>query len=534
MTISSKASAASIWWQAGTIYQIYPRSFQDANGDGVGDLKGIVGRLPYLRQLGVDAIWISPIFPSPMADFGYDISNYVDIHPLFGTLDDFDALVEAAHEHGLRVILDLVPNHTSDEHPWFIESRSSRDNPKRDWYIWRDPKPDGSAPTNWLSEFGGSAWQYDEASGQYYYHAFLDRQPDLNWRNPDVRDAIYEAMRFWMRRGVDGFRVDVIWHLIKDDQYRDNPVNPNYVAGRPPHETLITLYSADRPETQDVVAEMRQVVDEFEDRVLIGEIYLPIDRLVAYYGKDLSGAHLPFNFALLSAPWHAPDIADLIARYEAALPLGAWPNWVLGNHDRPRVATRVGEAQARVAAMLLLTLRGTPTLYYGDEIGMKQVPIAPDQVQDPFEKNVPGIGVGRDGCRTPMQWATGENAGFTAGTPWLPLDDDYREKNAAALAVDPHSILSLYVKLISLRKRTPELVFGDYDPVETQDAVLAYRRTYDDQSILIALNFRGEPASLHVGAGEVLVSTELDRAGENVPGPLELRGNEGVIVRLRK
>ncbi|WP_398464666.1 alpha-amylase family glycosyl hydrolase [Tardiphaga sp.] len=533
MTMSSKASAASIWWQAGTIYQIYPRSFQDSNGDGIGDLKGIIGRLPYLHQLGVDAIWISPIFPSPMADFGYDISDYVDIHPLFGTLADFDALVEAAHAQGLRVILDLVPNHTSDEHPWFIESRSSRDNPKRDWYIWQDPKPDGSAPTNWLSEFGGSAWQYDEASGQYYYHAFLDRQPDLNWRNPDVRDAIYEVMRFWMRRGVDGFRVDVIWHLIKDDQYRDNPVNPNYVAGRPPHETLITLYSADRPETQDVVAEMRQVIDEFEDRVLIGEVYLPIDRLVAYYGEDLGGAHLPFNFALLSAPWNARDIADLIARYEAALPLGAWPNWVLGNHDRPRVATRVGDAQARVAAMLLLTLRGTPTLYYGDEIGMRHVPIAPEQVQDPFEKNVPGIGVGRDGCRTPMQWASGENAGFTAGMPWLPLDDDFHRKNAATLAVDPRSILSLYVKLIALRKRMPELVFGNYDPVETQDAVLAYRRSYDNQSILIALNFTGEPASLHIGAGEVLISTELDREGENVPGPLELRGNEGVIVRLR-
>lgn len=340
-------------------------------------------------------------------------------------------------------------------------------------------------------------------------------------------------MRFWMRRGVDGFRVDVIWHLIKDDQYRDNPVNPNYIASRPPHERLITLYSADRPETQDVVAEMRQVVDEFEDRVLIGEIYLPIDRLVAYYGKDLTGAHLPFNFALLSAPWHAPDIADLIARYEAVLPLGAWPNWVLGYHDRPRVATRVGETQARVAAMLLLTLRGTPTLYYGDEIGMKQVPIAPDLVQDPFEKNVPGLGVGRDGCRTPMQWAAGDNAGFTTRTPWLPLDDDYRENNAAARSIDPCSILSLYVKLIALRKRTPELVFGSYDPVEAPEAVLAYRRSYDDRSIVIALNFTDEPALLHVGAGEVLVSTELDREGENVAGPLELRGNEGMIVRLR-
>lgn len=533
MTDSNHATAASVWWQAGTIYQIYPRSFQDSNGDGIGDLAGIVARLPYLRKLGIDAIWISPIFPSPMADFGYDISNYVDIHPLFGTLDDFDALVEAAHDNGLRIILDLVPNHTSDQHPWFIESRSSRTNPKRDWYIWCDPKPDGSVPTNWLSEFGGSAWQYDEATGQYYYHAFLDRQPDLNWRNPEMRNAVYEAMRFWMRRGVDGFRVDVIWHLIKDDQFRDNPANPTYVAGRPPHESVVPLYSTDRPETLDIVAEMRQVVDELEDRVLIGEIYLPIERLVAYYGKNLRGAHLPFNFALLSAPWKAPDIADLIARYEAALPFGAWPNWVLGNHDRPRVATRVGDAQARVAAMLLLTLRGTPTLYYGDELGMKQVPIAPDQVQDPFEKNVPGIGVGRDGCRTPMQWTGGDNAGFTAGRPWLPLGTDFETDNAAALAVEPHSILTLYVKLIALRKRTPELVYGDYAPVATPDSILAYRRVYDGQSLLVALNFADQPVSLHAEAGDILISTLLDRSGENVSGLLELRGNEGVIVRIR-
>jgi alpha-glucosidase len=526
-------TAATVWWQAGTIYQIYPRSFQDSNGDGIGDLAGIVGRLPYLRQLGVDAIWLSPIFPSPMADFGYDISDYIGVDPIFGTSADFDALIAAAHGHGLKIILDLVPNHTSDRHPWFVESRSSRHNPKRDWFIWHDPKPDGGPPTNWMSEFGGSAWQYDEPTGQYYYHAFLDKQPDLNWRNPAVREAIYEVMRFWMRRGVDGFRVDVIWHLIKDEQFRDNPTNPNFKAGRPPHEAFLSLYSTDRPETLDVVTEMRRVIDEFEDRVLIGEVYLPVDRLVAYYGKDLSGAHLPFNFALLSAPWNAFSIRELIARYEAALPLGAWPNWVLGNHDRPRVASRVGTAQARVAAMLLLTLRGTPTLYYGDEIGMKQVPIAPDQVQDPFEKNVPGIGVGRDGCRTPMQWGAGEHSGFTTGEPWLPLDADYPHQNAAALATDPHSILSLYVKLIDLRKRLPELVFGGYEPVDTAGDVLAYRRVYDGQVVLIALNLGGEPASLHVGAGEILLVTGLDRHGENVSGALELSGNEGVIVRLR-
>src|SRR4051794_1494110 len=453
------------WWAAGVLYQIYPRSFQDSNDDGIGDLQGIIRRLPYLRELGVDAIWLSPIFPSPMADFGYDIADYVGIEPIFGTLDDFDELVTAAHAGHLKVILDLVPNHTSDQHPWFVESRASRDNPKRDWYLWRERGPDGGAPNNWMSEFGGSAWQYDAATAQYYYHAFLAAQPDLNWRNRAVRQAIYDVMRFWLRRGVDGFRVDVIWHLIKDAEFRDNPPNPSVRPGRPPHEALVPLYSTDRPEMLELVSEMRRVVDEFDDRVLIGEIYLPIERLVAYYGRDLSGAHLPFNFTLLSAPWHARDIANLIDEYEAALPAGAWPNWVLGNHDRPRIASRVGPAQARVAAMLLLTLRGTPTMYYGDEIGMQQVAIAPEQVRDPFEKNVPGIGVGRDGCRTPMQWDGSEYAGFSTATPWLPLAGNCREENVARLAGEPRSILNLYRALIELRKNRPELVFGNYVPV---------------------------------------------------------------------
>ena len=341
------------WWKSAVIYEIYPRSFQDTDRDGVGDLRGIIARLPYLIDLGVDAIWICPIFPSPMADFGYDVANYVDIDPLFGTLRDFDVLLAEAHRAGLKVLLDLVPNHTSDRHPWFVESRSSRDNGKRDWYLWRDAGADGAVPNNWLSEFGGSAWEFDRRSGQYYYHAFLKQQPDLNWRNPQVRHAIYEAMRFWLRRGVDGFRVDVLWHLIKDDQFRDNPANPAFVAGRPPHEALLPLYTTDRPEMIEMLAEMRDVVDEFGERLLIGEIYLPVERLVAYYGRDFRGVHLPFNFSLLSAPWHAGTIGKLIQEYEAVLPEGGWPNWVLGNHDRPRIAGRVGRQQARIAAMLL-------------------------------------------------------------------------------------------------------------------------------------------------------------------------------------
>jgi alpha-glucosidase len=332
----------------------------------------------------VDAIWISPIYPSPMKDFGYDVADYVDVHPMFGTLEDFDRLLAAAHARDLKVILDFVPNHTSDQHPWFVESRSSRDNPKRDWYIWRDPAPGGGPPTNWLSCFGGSGWELDETTGQYYYHAFLKEQPDLNWRNPAVVEAMLGAMRFWLARGVDGFRIDVIYHLVKDDLFRDNPANPRWKEGNDPFQALVPVYTTDRPEVHDIITKMRALFDEFEDRVIIGEIYLPIERLVAYYGVDLKGAHLPFNFQLISAQWDAQHLIKLITEYENALPEGGWPNWVLGNHDQHRIATRVGPAQARVATMMLLTLRGTPTLYYGDELGMRDVPIPPEAVQDPF------------------------------------------------------------------------------------------------------------------------------------------------------
>src|SRR3954471_5755693 len=523
-----------LWWQDSVFYQIYPRSFQDSNNDGVGDIQGIIGRLPYLRALGIDAIWLSPIFLSPMADFGYDIADYTGIDPLFGTMADFEALISAAQRASMKLILDLVPNHTSDQHPWFIQSRRSRDNPKRDWYIWQEPAADGGPPNNWVSEFGGSAWQYDPLTKQYYYHAFLAKQPDLNWRNPAVRYAIHEVMRFWLRKGVDGFRVDVIWHLIKDASFRDNPPNPNFVQGMPPNEKLLPLYTTDQPEVHEVIAEMRRVIDEFSSRVLIGEIYLPLERLVSYYGRDLGGAHLPFNFALLSASWNARSIEKIIHQYEAALPAGAWPNWVLGNHDRPRVVSRVGLEQARVAAMLLLTLRGTPTLYYGDEIGMHQVEMPPDRVCDPLEKNVPGLGVGRDGCRTPMQWDADNYAGFSKDKTWLPLAEDYLHINVVTLGADERAILNLHKALVRLRRKLPQLVSGAYVPVAAEGDLLLYRRGSNGSTALVALNLGDEPVSLVSEAagltGEILLSTFLDRQGERVEGSLDLRGNEGVII----
>jgi alpha-glucosidase len=530
------AGMSDAWWKRGVVYQIYPRSFRDSNGDGIGDLGGIVERLDYCASLGVDALWLSPIYPSPMADFGYDVADYTDVDPTFGTLAQFDALVAGLKERGLRLILDFVPNHTSDQHPWFRESRASRSSARRDWYIWRDPAPDGGPPNNWMSNFGGSAWQLDERTGQYYYHAFLKEQPDLNWRNPEVRAAMHDVLRFWLDRGVDGFRVDVLWHLIKDDECRDNPPNPGYGPGQPPHHAHAPLYTTDRPEVQQVVTGLRRVIDEYDDRVLIGEIYLPVERLVAYYGANLDGVHLPFNFQLLLSQWNARGIADLIERYEQALPPGGWPNWVLGNHDNPRIAARVGTLQARVAAMLLLTLRGTPTMYYGDELGMTAVPIPADRVQDPYEKNVPGLGVGRDPSRTPMQWDGSRNAGFSVSEPWLPLAGDHAVVNVQALDADPTSILTLYRRLLSLRRGHAALSTGSYEAVAMTGDLLAYVRRAAGEEFLVALNLGSDPHSISLHdlgrRGRVVLSTHLDRADDVSAPELALRADEGLVIAL--
>jgi alpha-glucosidase len=521
----------SAWWQTGVIYQIYPRSFQDTDGDGVGDLRGITKRLQHLCELGVDAVWISPIFPSPMRDFGYDVSDYCDVDHLFGNLADFDEMLVTAHALGLKVILDFVPNHTSDQHPWFKESRSSRSSSKRDWYIWRDAKLNGSEPNNWESEFGGPAWSFDEVTGQYYYHAYLKEQPDLNWRNSEVKQEMCNVLRFWFDRGVDGFRVDAIHHLLEDDEFRDNPPDPDWRAGMPPNERWLQIRTVDQPGVHACIKAMRGVADRYGDKVMIGEAYLPIDRLMAYYGVDLTGFHLPFNFHLISACWQPKTIASLIEEYEAALPGGGWPNWVLGNHDRSRVASRIGSAQARVAAMLLLTLRGTPTIYQGEEIGMLDVPISASLVQDPFERNVPGFGLGRDPVRTPMPWTAEQHGGFTEGEPWLPVNADVESLNVSQQADDPHSMLSLYRRLIRLRKDYDVLSSGDFRLVGATEHVLAYERRLGDRQILVALNLTDQARMLKTGepARTVLLSTYLDDLNPLIDDVINLRANEGLV-----
>jgi alpha-glucosidase len=529
-------SAAQPWWQSAVIYQIYPRSFQDSNNDGVGDLPGITARLDYLQRLGIDAIWISPIYPSPMADFGYDISNYVDIDPLFGTLADFDALIAAAHARNLRVILDLVPNHTSDEHPWFVQSRSSRDNPYRDWYIWRDPAPNGGPPNNWQSHFGGPAWTFDERTGQYYLNLFDPKQADLNWRNPAVVAAMHAVMRFWFARGIDGFRIDVIWMLIKHPDLPDNPPNPAWQPGDPSQWQHIRTYDQHQPEVHAAIRALRAVADEFGDTVLIGEIYMPPEELVHYYGANGDGVHLPYNFNLVTLPtWDAPGVRAMVERYEAALPTGAWPNYVLGNHDQARTASRVGAERARTAQMLLLTLRGTPTIYYGEELGMESVPIPPALIVDPQGIRTPSLT--RDVARTPMQWDPSPGAGFSNARPWLPLAADAAVCNVAVQEAHPESMLYLTRRLLELRRNVPALTQGAYATVHTaaDDQVYAYVRG-GAGGCLIVLNFTAKPQQLDLSqiaaTATSICSTALDRTETIDLTNLELRPYEGLLLQL--
>lgn len=528
---------ASAWWQAGVFYQLIIRSFQDSDGDGNGDLNGLVERLDYLQWLGADVLWLSPFYPSPLVESGYDVSDFTGVHPLFGTLEIFDRLLAAAHQRGMRIIIDFVPNHTSDQHPWFVESRSNRQNPRRDWYVWADPAPDGGPPNNWVSVFGGSSWTLDPATNQYYYHSFMAEQPDLNWHNPAVHGAVFDAMRFWLERGVDGFRMDAIWHLFQDHQLRDNPANPDYhgrTADDPPDAQVIPRFTRDRPEMHTLLAEMRRLVDGYPDRLLAGELYLPVERLVTYYGLEAPELQLPFNLLLGQTPWTVSDIARFVNDYMTALPQGAWPSWTIGTHDYARVVTRIGPAQARVAALLLLTLPGTPTIFYGDEIGMANVQLPPDQIEDPQHTAWPGHG--RDPARTPMQWEDSPGAGFTTGKPWKQIGANLATVNVATQRDDPYSLLSLYRRLIALRRQEAVLVGGAYLAVSQEEPIFAYRRSGGQRQFIVVLNMGARPHSFtgidEGHFGRIVLSSYLDRDGEPVEGELRLRSDEGVVLEL--
>ncbi|MCP5071541.1 MAG: DUF3459 domain-containing protein [bacterium] len=492
----------------------------DASGDGVGDLEGIRRRLGHLAWLGVDGLWISPCFPSPMADFGYDVADYCDIDPLFGGLADMDRLIAEAHRHDLRVILDLVPNHTSEAHPWFQASRSSRDDPKRNWYVWRDPAPGGGPPNNWLAIFGGSAWEWSEATGQYYLHSFLKEQPDLDWGNPEVEAAMHDVLRFWFDRGVDGFRIDVIHRIAKDPALRDNPVlDPAGGYGGQRH-----VHDENHPDVHERLRGLRRLADTYPERVLIGEVYLFDPAEVArYYGKG-DELHQAFNFSLMQAPYSAKRMREEIERFQELVPEEGWPNQVLSSHDAIRHASRYddpqhGEGRARLLAMLLLTTRGTPFLYYGEEIGLRNVEIPEDRRQDPLAWTLHPA-ASRDGERTPMPWEPGDGAGFSSGHPWLPFGDDADTRNITCQKEDAGSLLHLYRDLIALRRNTKTLERGTQRSLAAPAGVFAFERTHRGERVVVALQFGDEELELDLGRGRVRggIST---RWGSELPRDLE-------------
>jgi alpha-glucosidase len=496
------APADLAWWQRGAIYQIYPRSFADSDGDGVGDLRGVHSRLDHLVALGVEALWLSPFYRSPMADFGYDVSDYEDVDPVFGTLADFDALVDAAHARGLRVIVDWVPNHTSDRHPWFS------DRARRHWYVWRD------RPNGWRTQFSasGPAWTLDPRSGEWYLHSFLPAQPDLNWDEPEVEAAMHDTLRFWLRRGVDGFRMDVIYRIAKDPLLGENEPRRRH--------------DQDWPTIAPRLRAIRRVLEEFgDDRIAVGELYLPTQADLVRYVNSGDQLHMVHNFHFLEQPWQAGAFRATVEEFMALLEPGAWPAWCLGNHDHSRIASRYGPDAVRIAAMLLVTLRGTPFIFQGDELGLADVPVPPDRVVDVD---------GRDPERGPIPWeppsAAGPGAGFSRGEPWLPVDPAAERVNAATQDRDPGSTLNLYRALLALRRAQPDLQGGELRFLDAGDAdVLAYTRGED---LLVALNFAAAPRQSGLpGTARVILSTRPDRTpGEIVRDRLALAASEGVVL----
>ena len=482
------------WWQHAVFYEIYPRSFADSNNDGVGDLNGITSKLDYLKELGVDAIWITPCFPSPQVDFGYDVSDYENIDPMYGTLADFDALVAAAKKRGIHVILDLVVNHTSDQHKWFLDSKSSRTSERRDWYIWRDGKGPGQPPNNWTSTFGGSAWKFDPATNQYYYHYFYPEQPDLNWRNPAVEKAMFDVTRWWYKRGVSGFRLDAVDTLFEDPNLKDNPVLPGKNAFGDPIQQK--KYNTKLPEIHQALRGLRKIADE-HDAVLIGETWTAdIAELDQYYGKKNNELQMPMDFLFTTVnKLSAPEFRKQIAAINSA---SGWPTFVISNHDITRSYDRYGDGRhndqiAKLMAGMYLTLRGTPIMYYGEEIGMKTTtPARKEDVKDPIGRRGWPKEKGRDGERTPMQWDESEHAGFTKGAPWLPVPATAKTHNVAAESKDPESVLAFYKKVLKLRHTNKCLLDGSYLAInENEPNVLSYLRIYQDQAVLVALNMSG-------------------------------------------
>ncbi len=530
------------WFHTASVYHVYPRSLKDTNTDGIGDLEGIIDSLDYFNDgteesLGVDALWLSPIYPSPGKDFGYDVTDHKAIDPLMGNMRTFETLLAEAKRRGIRILLDYIPNHTSDEHPWFQESRSSRKNPKRDWYIWRDPAEGGGPPNNWLSVFGGSAWTFDEMTGQYYLHHHFSFQPDLNWRNAEVREEMLGVLRFWLDKGVSGFRTDAIYTLIEDASFADNPPNPNYRAGKDdPYLSLLHENDLGDEEMYGVLGEMCEVISHYDDAFMVSESYVDVSTLDKLYAACKNGRHAPLNFSLISLPWEAQAYKAHIEELESTLDDHEWPNYVLGNHDRRRVTDRLGRERARLLAILQMTLRGMPFVYYGEEIGMKGADVSDDKRQDPLSLQLPGMHMGRDSERSPMQWDGTEHAGFSKVQPWLPVAEDYELYNVKAEEEDPDSFLALYRHLIWHRKHSSALSSGEYVSIDVGSGdVLGYERVATDERVCVVLNFSTEDRDIILPFREakVVASTHMRKEGEIVEGPqYRLRGHEGLVLSI--
>ncbi|MFH1188439.1 MAG: alpha-amylase family glycosyl hydrolase [bacterium] len=534
---------ASHWSREAIVYHIYTRSFKDTNADGNGDIAGIIEKLDYLNDgtkdsLGINTIWLSPIYQSPLHDGGYDISDFKKIDPIFGDDDTFDRLITEAHKRGIRILMDFVPNHTSSSHQWFQESRSSDKNPKRDWYIWHAPKNNG-LPNNWLSVFGGSAWELDSATNEYYLHTFFKEQPDLNWKNQDVRAAMIDNIHFWLNRGVDGFRTDSICHLLYDEQFRDDPLNPRYNPKIDlPYNKFLHTRSNENIDLPDIIQTFCEVLGNRKKSFMVSEAYINIPEMGRLYRACNNHLHAPFNFHLMSLPWNAQQYRIYIDTFESSLTDVDWPVYVLGNHDKPRVATRLGKNKARLTAMLLLSLRGMPFIYYGDEIGMENIDIPLEQCHDPLTERKLANQSNRDAARTPMQWSPKPFAGFSTHTPWLPIASNFQTCNVKTECENVKSLFNVYRSLINIRRKSKALTHGTYQSlVLPQKDVFTFIRETKNEKMLITLNFsdKSQLITLHYPKGTLICTTYLD---QDTPTSINLqaftlRPLEGYIIRIR-
>ncbi|WP_289032345.1 alpha-glucosidase family protein [uncultured Roseibium sp.] len=539
----SSITPAGDWWRGAVIYQIYPRSFQDSNGDGIGDLTGVTRRLDYIADLGVDAIWLSPFFTSPMADFGYDVSNYEDVDPMFGTLADFDTMVSKAHDLGLKVMIDLVISHTSDQHAWFKESRTSRDNKKADWYVWADAKPEGSPPNNWLSIFGGPAWEWDSVRCQYYLHNFLASQPDLNFHNKDVQDAVLSAARFWLERGVDGFRLDTVNFYFHDAQLRDNPPLPagaslTGVDPTNPYGFQHHLYDKTQPENLAFLERLRALLDEFPDATSVGEIGADRDVIGTTAAYTVAGKriHMAYSFDLLTPKRSAAYIRETVENMEAGIGSG-WPSWALSNHDVVRVATRWGEGAeldrfSVLATALVTSLRGTPCLYQGEELGLTEAEVPFEKLQDPYGIRFWPKFKGRDGCRTPMPWSSDAGGGFTTGSPWLPLPAEHLARSVDEQQTHDGSVLSKVKTFLSWRREQMPLLKGDIRFLDSAGETLVFIRRQDNEAILCAFNLADEAIDLDWPDSPLEVLSGSGFSGTAEAGKLSLPGLDALFALI--